>query len=179
MAQNLLFNQADERNPNMNTETTVDLMQRTGQRYYTIGEAADMTGISVPTIRLYEREGLIVPMRKSTRHRLFDEGDLQRIRSLRKDINAGNRGIAGIRRLMGRIPCWQIKGCSEESRDHCPAYLIQDSPCWMVTRKSWLEKSDLCRNCIVYLEASSCEQVQRALQQYAGAPDPVLPPAGS
>ena len=57
----------------MYANTTAAMMQKTGQRLYTIGEAADLMGVSVPTIRMYEREGLIIPLRKASRHRLFAE----------------------------------------------------------------------------------------------------------
>jgi DNA-binding transcriptional MerR regulator len=33
---------------------------------FSIGEAADILGISVPTLRLYEREGLIILIRKKS-----------------------------------------------------------------------------------------------------------------
>ena len=90
--------------------TTTAMMQKTGQRLYTIGEAADLIGVSVPTIRMYEREGLIIPLRKASRHRLFADHDLQRIRCIRRTINTEKVSIAGIRRMMALIPCWKMKG---------------------------------------------------------------------
>ena len=79
----------------MHANTTAAIMHKTGQRLYTIGEAADLTGVSVSTIRTYEREGLIIPLRKASRHRLFATGDLERIRSIRAE-NAGKMSTARI-----------------------------------------------------------------------------------
>ncbi|MEW6511694.1 MAG: MerR family transcriptional regulator [Bacteroidota bacterium] len=161
----------------MYANTTSALMRQTGQRLYTIGEAADLIGVSVPTIRMYEREGLIIPQRKASRHRLFAEHDLQRIRCIRKTINAEKVSIAGIRRMMALIPCWKMKGCSEEERNQCAAYRDHDAPCWMVTEKSWSCKSTECRTCRVYIETSDCSQLKQILQQYSIPVETQGPPA--
>ena len=151
----------------MYANTTSAMMLKTGQRLYTIGEAADLIGVSVPTIRMYEREGLIIPLRKASRHRLFAEHDLQRIRCIRKTINTEKVSIAGIRRLMALIPCWKMKGCPDDARDACPAFHDHENPCWMGTNKSWMCKSDQCRTCKVYIDTSDCSQLKQILRQYA------------
>ena len=53
---------------------------------YTIGEAADLLGVSVPASRMYEREGLILPLHKASRRRFFSDADVERIRSLRETV---------------------------------------------------------------------------------------------
>jgi MerR family transcriptional regulator/heat shock protein HspR len=161
----------------MYTNTTAALMRKTGQRLYTIGEAADLIGVSVPTIRMYEREGLIIPIRKESRHRLFADTDLERIRSVRKSINTGKGGITGIRRMMAELPCWQIKGCPEEARAGCRAYLDHDAPCWMASEKSWKCKSTECRHCVVYTGATGREELMQTLEVYAVAAHPDGPAA--
>ncbi|HMK38809.1 MAG TPA: MerR family transcriptional regulator [Bacteroidota bacterium] len=142
------------------------MMQKTGQRLYTIGEAADLIGVSVPTIRMYEREGLIIPLRKASRHRLFAEGDLERIRSIRRTINTEKVSIAGIRRLMSLVPCWKMNGCSEEAKAICPRFKTNGSPCWIVTGKSWQAKSDECRTCGVYIKTAEYAQMKELLEEY-------------
>jgi MerR family transcriptional regulator/heat shock protein HspR len=151
----------------MYANTTSALMQKMGQRLYTIGEAADLIGVSVPTIRMYEREGLIIPRRKASRHRLFAESDLMRIRCIRKTINTEKVSIAGIRRLMALVPCWQMKGCPEDQKESCAGYQQHDSPCWMVTDKNWECKSGECRTCGVYLSTSDITQLKETLRQYS------------
>ena len=150
----------------MYANTTAAMMQRTGQRLYTIGEAADLIGVSVPTIRMYEREGLIIPLRKASRHRLFAEGDLERIRSIRRTINTEKVSIAGIRRLMSLVPCWKMNGCTEEAKATCPRFTSNGSPCWIVTGKSWQAKSDECRTCGVYLKTAEYSQMKELLEEY-------------
>jgi MerR family transcriptional regulator, heat shock protein HspR len=159
----------------MYANTTAAMMQKTGQRLYTIGEAADLIGVSVPTIRMYEREGLIIPLRKASRHRLFAEGDLERIRSIRRTINTEKVSIAGIRRLMSLVPCWKMKGCSEEEKATCPRFAAEGAPCWMVSGKTWQFKSDECRTCGVYMKTADYAELKALLEEYGldVTPEPV------
>jgi len=160
----------------MYANTTAAMMQKTGQTLYTIGEAADLIGVSVPTIRMYEREGLIIPLRKNSRHRLFSEADLDRIRSIRRTISTEKVSIAGIRRLMSLVPCWKMNNCPAEDVAGCPRSSTQGSPCWMVTGKDWKAKSDRCRNCGVYVRTSDYIQLRAVLQEF-GVDTAAEPPA--
>ena len=133
---------------------------------YSIGEAADILGVSVPTLRLYEREGLIIPIRKRSRHRLYAQRDLDRIKCLRKNINEERIGIAGMRHLLALIPCWRIHDCTATDRATCPAFNDDQTPCWMVTeRPTACSKAD-CRNCIVYNQIADCGAIKRMIFQY-------------
>jgi DNA-binding transcriptional MerR regulator len=55
-------------------------------RTHSIGQAADPLGVSVPTIRLYEREGLILLLRRDSGHRLYADTDIQRLHCIRQSI---------------------------------------------------------------------------------------------
>jgi len=154
----------------MYANTTAAMMQKTGQRLYTIGEAADLIGVSVPTIRMYEREGLIIPLRKSSRHRLFAEADLERIRSIRRTISTEKISIAGIRRLMSLVPCWKMNNCAPEDVARCPRTGAQESPCWMVAGKDWKAKSDRCRTCGVYVRTADYVQLKAVLHEFGVEP---------
>ena len=133
------------------------------ETHYSIGEAADILGVSVPTLRLYERAGLILPVRRNSKHRVYTETDLDRVRCLRAAINHKKISIAGIRSLLAMIPCWKIKNCPEEIRSHCPAFLGSDSPCWAVEKKPWECARAECRICSVYLESADCSVVKQTI----------------
>ncbi|TAK56648.1 MAG: MerR family transcriptional regulator [Bacteroidetes bacterium] len=139
----------------------------------TIGEAADVLGISIPTLRLYEREGLIITHRRNSRHRRYTQSDLERIRCLRTMINKEKVSVEGIKRLLAMIPCWKMKGCPEEERNSCPAFLQQDKPCWMASGKSWKCKSEECRDCIVYCSSSRCYDLKQIIAAYTTTPDSI------
>ncbi len=135
----------------------------TDGRSYTIGEAADILGVSIPTLRMYEREGLIIPERRQSRHRRYSEGAVERIRCLRTMINEEKVSIAGIKRLLALIPCWKIKNCPEEARTSCAAFRQHTEPCWMVTRKSWECKNAECRVCPVYTNFTDCHTLKSTI----------------
>ncbi len=133
---------------------------------YTIGEAADILGVSIPTIRMYEREGLIIPYRKNSKHRRFAQSDIDRIRCIRNMINHDKVSIAGIRRLLSLIPCWSVKNCPEEERAACEAFTTHDTSCWMVSNKSWMCRSAECRDCSVYTDIGSCSKLKETIANF-------------
>src|SRR5512147_1747674 len=133
---------------------------------YSIGEAADLLGISVPTLRLYERAGLILPIRKSSRHRIYAVSDLDRVQCIRQAINHKKISIGGIRSLLAMIPCWKIKNCPEEIRSTCPAFKGTDAPCWAVEARPWNCARADCRACTVYLESADCQKVKELIARH-------------
>lgn len=147
--------------------------QSTG--YYTIGEAADILEVSIPTIRMYEREGLIIPLRKDSRHRRFSTADIERIRCMRRMINQEKVSIAGIRRLLAMIPCWKIKDCPASARESCSAYLQVDAACWHASKKAWDCKSEDCRKCPVYTQIADCHALKATIAHFTFPPGPKTP----
>jgi MerR family transcriptional regulator/heat shock protein HspR len=130
---------------------------------YTIGEVAEMLGVSVPTLRLYEREGLILPQRRESGHRLYTERDIQRLHCIRRSITEDKVSIAGIRRLLSLIPCWVIKACSADSLSACPARRSHDAPCWTLAGRS-AECTDVdCRSCSVYSSVEDCSNLKNLI----------------
>ncbi len=132
---------------------------------YTIGEAADILGISIPTIRLYEREGLIIPNRKRSKHRRFSQADIERIRCIRAMINEQKVSIAGIRHMLSLIPCWAIKNCPPEERTRCGAFQQHELPCWLASGKSWECRSAECRECVVYATIANCDTLKKTIAE--------------
>ena len=64
----------------------------------TISEASQRTGLSVDTLRYYERAGLIDPVRRSRNGRRYDEVDLLWLAFLRR-LRATGMPIAQMRRF--------------------------------------------------------------------------------
>lgn len=155
-------------------ENAMTCLPQPSGTYYTIGEAADVLQVSVPTIRMYEREGLIIPFRKGSRHRRFTAADIERIRCLRRMINEDKVSIAGIRRLLALIPCWKIKNCPEEARNSCMAYKQVNGACWTASAKEWDCRSADCRQCEVYRTISDCQTLKSTITQYT-QPQPISP----
>jgi MerR family transcriptional regulator/heat shock protein HspR len=62
---------------------------------YGISVAADLTGLGVQTLRLYERRGLLSPSRTGGGTRLYSSDDLDRLRRITDLLDAG-LNLAGI-----------------------------------------------------------------------------------
>lgn len=67
---------------------------------HTIGKAAERAGLSVDTLRYYEREGLLPsPRRTASRYRLYDETAIARLRFINRAKALGFT-LAEIRELL-------------------------------------------------------------------------------
>jgi len=132
---------------------------------YTISIAAGLLGVSVQTLRMYEREGLIIPFKKESNQRLYSERDLERLRCVRATINEEKISIEGIKRILSLIPCWAVLGCSEKDRSNCNAYNGFDQPCWLFNHKSNHCETRDCRACEVYADFGQCRTIKTRLKE--------------
>ncbi|MGX1810867.1 MerR family transcriptional regulator [Nocardia sp. NPDC055321] len=70
-----------------------------GQAVYAISVAAELAGIGIQTLRLYERHGLITPTRSQGGTRRYSGRDLQRLHRI-TDLVAQGVNLAGIARIL-------------------------------------------------------------------------------
>jgi len=66
---------------------------------YVISVAAELAGVHPQTLRVYERKGLLDPVRTRGGSRRFSEDDLARLRHIQDLTNAG-LNLEGVRRVM-------------------------------------------------------------------------------
>jgi len=112
----------------------LNIATRPEEPIISIGVAAKKLGVSPESLRLYEREGLVIPYRTSTGRRLFSQKDLEWIDCFRTQIIENKMNFAGIRILLALLPCWDLKPCSEVERKNCPAYFHSNTVCWTVKK---------------------------------------------
>ena len=63
-----------------------------------ISELAEASGVSLPTLKYYLREGLLMPGTATSRTRAeYGEAHLERLRLVRALVESGGLGIAGVR----------------------------------------------------------------------------------
>ena len=67
---------------------------------YGITVAADLAGMSVQALRLYERKGLLQPVRTPGGTRRYSDNDITRLRRV-ADLIAEGVNLAGIARILG------------------------------------------------------------------------------
>jgi len=117
---------------------------------FTINTAAQKLGISVPTLRLYEKEGLICPIRTATHRRLYSLNDLRIAQTVQHLIHDRGLNFAGIRRLMAFLPCWKIRRGDRTLCRKCKVPSITDTPCWSSGKALWRKSNSDCQSCLVY-----------------------------
>jgi MerR family transcriptional regulator/heat shock protein HspR len=89
---------------------------------FTIGVASQMLGVHPRTLRIYEEEGLITPLRKG-KWRYFTMNDIKWIECLREMIHAHGVSINAVKKLLQYTPCWNITDCPFEKRKQCTAFM--------------------------------------------------------
>ncbi len=131
---------------------------------FPISVAARLLNISVHTLRMYEREGLIVPFKKESSHRLYSEADIERLTCIRKAINEEKISINGIKAIYSLIPCWEIIKCSKKDRENCESYKSHSKPCWAFEHTKNICATLVCRDCEVYKNYANCETLKEKLK---------------
>jgi len=132
---------------------------------FSISTAAKLLGISIPTLRIYEKEGLIIPFRKKSNQRLYSQNDIMRIKCIRTTISEKKISINGIKSLYALIPCWDIVNCSEEERQSCPAYTESTQPCWTYDHSGRVCEKRSCYDCEIYKGLIDCKDIKDFLKK--------------
>ncbi len=125
---------------------------------YTIGQAAELTGLSMSALRKYEAAGLIVYFRTESGYRLLSKEDITRIRLIQHLIKKKGLNLEGIRRLWALLPCWELTGCTEEEWGQCPVRQGVNDPCWVINSERGGCGQNKCRTCEIYRMAASCTE---------------------
>ncbi len=140
-----------------------EIIQNPDTPIYPIRTAAKMLGISVYTLRMYERAGLILPFQKESSHRLYSDTDIERLKCIRRAINEEKISIAGIQRIQALIPCWEIVQCSQRDRNQCEAFRNHTQACWTFNHLKNKCKKRNCRSCPVYKEFIDCSKIKNKI----------------
>jgi MerR family transcriptional regulator/heat shock protein HspR len=128
-----------------------------------IGTVAQHFNVSVDLLRLYEREGLLIPMKSHRGTRYFTEHDYLWIGTILRLVREARLNFAGIRHLLAMLPCWKIRNCGFESRRNCPVISDASRPCWANRAVCPVVSSQDCYFCQVYRSAPSCESFRALL----------------
>jgi MerR family transcriptional regulator/heat shock protein HspR len=88
---------------------------------YPIGIAAKLLGVCQATLRIWERKGLIKPVRLG-KNRFYSKCDLDRLEQIKELIQKRHINIEGVKAILSTTHCWEIKKCSVEERESCPVY---------------------------------------------------------
>jgi MerR family transcriptional regulator/heat shock protein HspR len=128
-----------------------------------IGAVARHFGVSVDLLRLYEREGLLIPMKSQKGTRYFGERDFLWIGTILRLVREARLNFAGIRRLLALLPCWEVRQCPYPQKQQCPVLTDASSPCWANRSCACANGAQDCYACAVYRSAPSCENLKALL----------------
>jgi MerR family transcriptional regulator/heat shock protein HspR len=67
---------------------------------YIISVAAELAGVHPQTLRIYERKGLLRPMRTSGNTRRYSQRDIERLRIIQELTQEEGVNLAGVKRIM-------------------------------------------------------------------------------
>lgn len=82
---------------------------------YVISIAANLTGCHPRTLRIYEEEGLLEPVRTESNIRLYSDEDVRRVRVIRYLTQVRGVNLAGVRMVL------QLRDVTELMRDFADA----------------------------------------------------------
>lgn len=91
------------------------------QPKYTIGITARILGVCQATLRLWEKRGLIYPHRIG-KDRFYSECNLSRLRRIKGLLQEDRINIAGVKSILNKSLCWEIKNCPLQERKGCPVF---------------------------------------------------------
>jgi MerR family transcriptional regulator, heat shock protein HspR len=142
---------------------------KNGRPLHSIGTVARMLEVSVQTLRMYERRGLILAQKSAGNQRLYSQSDIERLKCIRTSISKHKISIEGIRRIQSMVPCWENVQCPMEQRLACPAFIASDAGCWTYKHESNVCAGRDCLHCKVYLLAGDCEQIKSLVHHQASS----------
>lgn len=128
-----------------------------------LGAASGITGLSDSALRKYESVGLIIFYRTPGNRRRLSLEDIERIKMIQSLIREKGLNLQGILRLWTLIPCWELKQCSKEISQTCPAITDSETPCWVLHKNKGCYTNDDCRLCEVYRFCAYCTEDLKSL----------------
>lgn len=121
-----------------------------------IGRVAALAGVSVDTIRFYERRGLLPrAARRPSGYRVFDEGAVERVRLVRALVELG-LGLADIRAMLDALTRRGAECASERPRLAAALARTEERIAELEATRAQL------RAAITRCDGSACELTERA-----------------
>jgi hypothetical protein len=125
-----------------------------------IGAVAQRFEVSVDLLRLYEREGLLIPLKSPRGTRYFTEHDYPWIAMILRLVREAGLNLAAIRHVLAALPCWQIRNCGFDGKKGCPVISDESAPCWSNRAICPVVCAQDCYFCTVYRSAPNCENLK-------------------
>jgi len=76
------------------------IRRKEGSAVFVISVAAELADVHPQTLRLYERKGLINPVRTASNIRLYSEEDIEKLKLIQKMTQDEGVNLAGVKRIL-------------------------------------------------------------------------------
>ena len=135
------------------------IFQRGTDPTYSIGEASKILKIHPRTLLKYEKLNLIKPNRNpKNNRRLYTENDIQWVVCVMRLVHQNGYSLKSLSSVLALAPCWIIKGCPTEIREHCQVFIQRDHPCWSKGKGRFSDVA--CHQCVYYSRFYNKEEQQ-------------------
>jgi MerR family transcriptional regulator/heat shock protein HspR len=129
------------------------------QGLYTIGTVAELIHEHPETLRVWERNELILPDRNGYQ-RKYSNSDLKRLKFIKYLMDEKGLNIAGVRQVVSMYSCWYRRYCKGGDSKNSPVPVNESKPCWKVEGTYCLapsDKSEFCHNCEMMKNCDGCK----------------------
>ncbi|GAA5159484.1 MerR family transcriptional regulator [Ornithinimicrobium tianjinense] len=87
---------------------------------YTVKQVSSLTGIAADTLRAWERRyGVVSPKRTESRYRLYDDADLERLRSMARLVASGSPASLAAQQVLAELP--ETRVAETQAAERLPA----------------------------------------------------------
>ena len=133
---------------------------------HSVAATARALGVSIHAMRIYEREGLLLPARDAAKHRRYSDVEMRKIDGIRNFLRGLRMNFEAVRRMIALIPCHRMhQDCTRTMRASCEFYQHKDRPCWTYRNPCQGDAGEAaCRECRVYTEALEYGDVLRMIK---------------
>ena len=128
---------------------------------YTIGTIAEVIGEHPETLRVWERNGLVCPIRVSNQRR-YSNNDLKKLKFIKTLIHEKGLNLAGVKQVVDMYPCWYMKNCKGGAKSDASIPVNRTKPCWKIEEGFCFkpgDKAEVCGSCRIYNHCKGCNKV--------------------
>lgn len=130
---------------------------------YTIGTVARFICEHPETLRVWEKNDLIKPDRRSYQ-RKYTNNDLKRLKFIKYLLDEKGLNLAGAKHIISMYPCWYNKDCKGGALKNSSAMVNESKLCWKKENTYCLiisDKSEICNSCNIFKICMDCNECNK------------------
>lgn len=125
---------------------------------YTIGTVAELMGVHPETLRVWEKNCLVMPAREKTQRR-YSNSDILRIKFIKCLLYEKGLNVAGAKQVVSMYSCWYRRTCNGGLKRDASDHINESKPCWKAEERYCFapsDKAEMCSSCSVFNKCAEC-----------------------